>query len=105
MTQTIAQKIKWDFKANGDLIIRDKNGNKIYHEDSAREWVKREWDSRGNLIYFEYSDGRWTKYEFDSKGSRIYYEDSAGEIRDNRPNPCENKEIVIEGIKYKLVKQ
>jgi len=102
--KTIAQQIKWDFKTNGDLIIRDKNGNKIYHEDSAREWVKREWDSQGNLIYFEYSDGRWTKYEFDSKGSRIYYENSHGVIVDSRPKPCEGKIVEFEGEKFKLTK-
>ena len=35
MKQTIAQQIKWDFKTNGNLVIRDKNGNQIYYEDSA----------------------------------------------------------------------
>ena len=81
--KTIAQQIKWDFKTNGDLQIRDKNSN---------------------LIYFEDSDGFWEKCEYDSKGNEIYYENSRGEIIDDRPKPCEDKEIVIEGIKYKLTK-
>ena len=102
--KTIAQQIKWDFKTNGNLIIRDKNGNKIYHEDSAREWGKSEYDSQGNRIYGENSNGYWAKREYDSNGNRIYYENSNGVIEDNRPKPCEKKEIVIEGVKYKLTK-
>ena len=83
MTQTIAQQIKWDFEANGDLVINDKNGR---------------------TIYFENSDGYMEGWEFDSQGNRIYYENSDGKIIDSRPKPCEGKEIVIGGEKYKLVK-
>ena len=83
MTQTIAQQIKWDFKTNGNLEIYDKNGKEIYLEDSDGVWVKKEWDSQGNWIYFE---------------------NSTGIIIDNRPKSCENKEIVIDGEKFKLVK-
>ena len=104
MTQTIAQQIKWDFESNGFLQIRDKNGRTIYWEYSDRVWAKREWDSQGNQIYFEDSKGNWAKYEYDSKGKEIYYENSEGKIRDNRPKSCENKEIVIDGEKFKLVK-
>ena len=81
--KTIAQQIKWDFKTNGDLKIRDKNGRTIYRE---------------------FLNGVWGKYERDSKGNLIYFESSHGIIRDNRPKPCEGKEIVIGGEKYKLVK-
>ena len=102
--KTIAQQIKWDFKANGCLEIRDKNGNLIYYENSYGDWVKREYDSQGNRIYSEDSYGNWRKWELDSKGNVIYYENSRGEIEDNRPKPCENKIIEIEGIKYKLTK-
>ena len=101
---TIAQQIKWDFKTNGDLQIRDKNSNLIYFESSNGVWEKCERDSQGNLIYFESSTGFWAKWEYDSKGKEIYYENSEGEIVDNRPKPCLNKEIVIDGVKYKLVK-
>ena len=61
--KTIAQIIEWDFEANGDFEIRDKDDN---------------------LIYYECSDGVWVMYEWDSEGNEIYFEDSNGEIRDNR---------------------
>ena len=32
--KTIAKQIKWDFKTNDDLKIRDKNGKLIYWENS-----------------------------------------------------------------------
>ena len=123
--KTIAQQIKWDFKTNGKLEIKDKNGNRIYlegsygywvkheydsqgnciyFEGSDGYWVKREFDSQGNCIYFEGSDGYWVKREFDSQGNEIYWENSYGRIIDKRPKPCSDKEIVIEGVKYKLTK-
>lgn len=83
---TIAQQIKWDFKTNGDLEIRDNNRNLIYLEDSDGIWSKWEYDSQG-IIYHEGSNKNWAKYEFDSQGNEIYYENSNGEIRDNRPKP------------------
>ena len=101
---TIAQQIKWDFKTNGFFEIKDKNGNLIYYENSNGYWAKRERDSKGNEIYYENSKRYWSKYEYDSKGKEIYYENSEGKIIDKRPKPCEGKEIVIEGIKYKLTK-
>ena len=66
--KTIAQQINWDFEANGNLEIKDKNGKRIYFEDSDGYWVKREYDSKGNEIYWEESDGVWVKKEYDSKG-------------------------------------
>ena len=104
MTQTIAQQIKWDFKTNGELVIKDKNGKRIYFENSNGYWAKWEYDSQGKEIYYENSNGYWAKYEYNSQGIKIYFEDSDGEIIDKRPKPCEGKEIVIEGVKYKLVK-
>ena len=125
MTQTIAQQIKWDFKANGSLEIRDKNNELIYLEDSDGFWAKQEWDSQGNpiyiefssggwlkheydsegnVIYFEASDGLWAKQEWDSQGNEIYFENSRGKIIDKRPKPCENKIVEFEGEKFKLVK-
>jgi hypothetical protein len=102
--KTIAQQIKWDFKTNGDLKIKDKNGKEIYFEDSNGFWIKRGYNSKGKEIYYEHSDGLWVKREYDSKGNEVYYEDSDGTIRDNRPKPCENKVVEIEGVKYKLTK-
>ena len=40
----------------------------------------------------------------DKNGKEIYFEDSDGVIKNNRPKSCENKEIVIGGEKFKLVK-
>ena len=105
MTQTIAQQIKWDFKANNLLEIRDTNGNPIYWEDSDGVWIKYERNSQGNAIYYENSDGYWEKYEHDSQGKLIYYEESInGVIVDNRHKHCEGKIVEFEGEKYKLVK-
>ena len=104
MKQTIAQQIKWDFKTNGNLEIKDKNGNQIYLEYSDGYWIKWEYDSKGNKIYLEDLDGYWEKWEFDSQGHRIYFETSNGIIKDNRPKSCENKVVEIEGEKYKLTK-
>ena len=103
MTQTIAQQIKWDFKTNGKLTIKDKNGNRIYYENSFG-WVKREYDSQGNEIYYENSNGYWEKREWDSQGNRIYFENSDGLIEDNRPKSCEGKIVEFGGEKFKLVK-
>ena len=102
--KTIAQQIKWDFFTNGNLEIKDKNGNRIYLEISNGCWGKWKYDSQGKKIYFEDSAGEWEKWEYDSQGNCIYYETSNGEIIDNRPKSCENKEIVIDGEKFKLVK-
>ena len=104
MTQTIAQQLNWDFKANNLLEIRDTNGNPIYWEDSDGYWTKQEYDSNGYCIYSGDSKGDWAKWECDSEGNEIYLENSRGVIKDKRPKSCENKEIVIDGEKFKLVK-
>ena len=76
--QTIGQWLNWDFKSNGELLIKDKNGNNIYHE---------------------VSDNRWYKMEYDSQGKQIYYENSLGQIDDNRiPQIIEHN-----GRKYQLI--
>ena len=85
------------------FIIKDKNGNKIYFEDSHRYWWKREYDSNGNVTYSEDSYEFWYKKEYDSNGKVIYYEDSDGEIVDNRPKGCKGKVVEIDGKKHKLI--
>ena len=102
--KTIGQQIKWDFKTNGFLEIKGKNGRLIYFEISNGDWGKWKYDSQYNEIYYENSSGYWEKREWDSQGNVIYYEDASGKIIDNRPKPCEGKEIVIGGEKFKLVK-
>ena len=44
--KTIAGQLNWDFKTNGDLEIKDKNGKEIYVED-YEYWEKWEYDSNG----------------------------------------------------------
>jgi len=76
--QTIGQWLNWDFKTNGGLYIRDKNGAPIY---------------------IELSNGFWAKFIRDSQANIIYYEDSDGVIRDNRaPEIIEHN-----GRKYQLI--
>jgi len=80
--QTIAQSLNVkDFP----FVIKDKNENVIYYEDSTGSWYKKEYDLDGNVIYFKVSDGYWSKREYVSNGNRIYYENSDGDIIDNRP--------------------
>ncbi len=70
--QTIAQQINWDFEVNGSLEIKNKNGKRIYFENSSRYWIK---------------------WEHDSQGYVMYYEDSTGQIVDNRHNPSEDSVV------------
>ena len=79
--KTIAQQIKWDFKTNGDLEIKDKNGNRIYWENSNRDWAKWEYDSQSNEIYFE---------------------NSYGKIIDKRPKP--SPELTLESLAGQVLK-
>ena len=97
--QTIGEWLNWDFKANGDLEIKDKNGKEIYYEDSNKFWAKWEYDSKG-AFYHEDSNKYWAKWELDSQGKVIYCEDSNGQIVDNRI-----PEIITHtnGRKYKLI--
>ena len=97
MKKTIAQQLgitDFPFK------IKDKNGNRIYYEQSNGYWSRYKYDSDGKERYYENSYGYWSKIEYDSDGNEIYYENSAGKIIDNRP-----KEIItINGIKYQRIK-
>ena len=102
--KTIGQQIKWDFKTNGFLEIKDKNRRLIYIEYSDGIWGKWEYDSQDNEIYFEDSSGYWSKYEYDSQGNLIYFENSDGGIVDNQPKSCEGKIVEIDGEKFKLTK-
>ena len=64
--------------------VYDKNGNKIYFENSDGYWSKREYDDNVKLIYYEDSDGYWEKIEYDTNGNQIYFENSDGVIIDRR---------------------
>lgn len=56
-------------------------------------------DKNGNTIYYENSDGYWGKIEYDVNGNEIYYENSDGVIKDNRPKIVE---VSLEEIAKKL---
>ena len=76
----------------------------IAEQLNIKDFPLRIYDKNGKQIYFEDSEKYWSKREYDSNGNRIYYENSFGTIRDNRPKPCDGKEVEIEGVKYKLIK-
>jgi hypothetical protein len=71
------------------FVIKDRNGNIIYYEDSTGYWEKSEYDSRGNEIYRENSTGYWEKREWDTNGKMIYKETSTGVFFDKRPKVVE----------------
>ena len=56
--QTIGQWLKWDFKTNGNLVIKDKKRRTIYLEDSSAFWARSEYDSQEKEIYGENSNGK-----------------------------------------------
>ena len=60
------------------FIIKDKNGNKTYSEDSNKFWYRKEYDSNGNVTYSENSNKYWSRREYDSNGNETYFEDSNG---------------------------
>jgi YD repeat-containing protein len=99
MNKTIAEQLNIkDFP----FEIRDKQGNRVYYEDSDGVWERYEYDSEGNEIYHEDSTAFWAKYEYDSDGNEIYFENSEGVIIDNRPK---DEIITLNGIKYKRIEQ
>jgi len=118
MKPTIAQFLKIK---KFPFIIKDENGNEIYHENSDNfwrknefdsdgkltysetsngYWEKHEYDSNGKLTYSEDSDGFWAKREYDSNGNRIYYENSSGIVVDKQPNPV--VELTLDEIATKF---
>jgi len=85
--ETIAQQIKWDFEANGNLEIKNNNNNfinTIYYEDASEFWMKKEYNSQGKEIYYETSNRDWARTEYDFQGNQIYFENSHGLIEDDR---------------------
>jgi len=88
--KTIAQQLNIkDFP----FVIKDKNGNRTYYEDSTGFWIKQEYNKSGKQTYYENSKGYWCKYEYDKNGNRTYYEDSDGIIEDNRSTELTLQEI------------
>ena len=94
--KTISQQLKIkDFP----FIIYDKNGKRIYYENSDGAWYKREFDAQSNEVYYEESNGYWCKSEYDAQGNVIYYENSYGDIKDDRPKIVE---LTLQDIADKL---
>lgn len=60
--------------------------------ETIAQQIKWDFETNGSLVIK------------DKNGKEIYFEDSDGVIKNNRPKSCENKEIVIGGEKFKLVK-
>ena len=56
--QTIGQWLNWDFEANGDLNINNKNGSLIYLEKPNEFWARWERNSKSDITYHENSNGR-----------------------------------------------
>jgi len=54
--KTIAQQINWDFEANGNLEIKNKNGEEVYFENAHHYWRKWEYTTDG-YAHFENSSG------------------------------------------------
>lgn len=80
-TQTLGQWIKWNFKTNGSLRIKDNYGRELYCENELNQWTKTEYLPGDNSINY------------------IYREKSTGEIYDNRhPETLE-----YNGRKYLLI--
>jgi len=99
--QTFGQWLNWDFEANGNLEIQDKNGRQLYIEHSNGYWEKRLYDSNRYRIrtYREDCSGFWEKCEYDSQGNKVYCENRNGVIKDNRtPEVIEHN-----GRKYQLI--
>ena len=75
MNKTIAQQLNiTDFP----FTVEDKDGNRVYWEDSDGWWEKREFDDANDLVYSEDSDGVFEKHRYDDYGNQIYFERSTG---------------------------
>jgi hypothetical protein len=88
-----------DSKGYWDKSQYDQKGERIYYEDSKGFWDKSQYDQKGNEIYYEDSKGFWVKREYDQKGNEIYYEESTGHIRDKRLKVVE---LTLDEIAAKL---
>ncbi len=90
----------------GNWIKReyDANGKKTYHEDSNGYWWKWECDASGNETYYENSNGYWVKREYDACSNQTYFENSDGDKKGTprSDQTCEGKVVEVDGVKYEL---
>ena len=61
------------------IQLFDKDGNRVYYEDSKGYWGKREYKD-GKEVYFENSKGNWSKKEY-KDGKEVFFENSSGDKR------------------------
>ncbi len=85
-----------------DRYEYDKNGNKTRYENSNGYWYLREYDENGNKIRYKNSTGFWYHREYDEKGNETYRENSKRMKRGTKRGSCNVKVIEIDGKKYKL---
>lgn len=93
----------------GDFVLYNKEGNRVYFEASKGCWLRWEHDSKGNITFLEssksssvsYFNGSWIKSEYDQTGKEVYREDSINGVTIGE-RPCEVKTITIEGKEYTL---
>ena len=58
------------------IVVKDKDGNETYFENSYGCCYRREYDKDGKVTYYENSDGLWYRYEYDKNGNQTYSENS-----------------------------
>ena len=93
----------------GDFVLYNKEGNRVYFEASKGCWLRWEHDSKANITFLEssnsssgsYFNGSWIKSEYDQTGKEVYREDSINGVTIGE-RPCEVKTITIEGKEYTL---
>ena len=84
------------------IVVKDKNGNPTYCEDSNGYWYRYEYDKNGKETYYENSNDFWWRYEYDEDGKQTYRERSDGYKEGTKRSPCSGKMIEVDGKKYKL---
>ena len=84
------------------IVVKDKDGNETYFENSYGCCYRREYDKDGKVTYYENSDGLWYRYEYDKNGNQTYSENSAGYKKGTKRSSCSGKVVEIDGKKYKL---
>lgn len=67
------------------FIIKDKNWNEIYREESDGFWIRSGHDSKGRFTFLENSEGTQVKQEFDKDDNVIYLEENGKVSIDDRP--------------------
>jgi hypothetical protein len=80
--EAISKQLKFKIDPSEPLVIKDKDGNVVYLENSDDFWYRSEYVD-GNEVYYENSNGFWYKQEY-VDGNEVYCEDSDGYVWDDR---------------------